>query len=403
MYFIIFQCNEPADSFELDESIEVSEVKLSEWNESKDFARKCKDCEKEIIIGNDYCEITDEKSIFICKNCKNIHINKAKKLSKISNIMSMKDEEDDFGKKLVDKISNFIQNNGSNNESIFYQKNLAQIKLLKDFINYLCLLRKLFMKGNNIYENLSNCLNYTEHLVDIASKNIAIYDLYHFNKECILYSYRNERNERLMSCDFKAKYWDLLCNCKKKKYLSLKMLKYISADYAKGKLVNPTEKKLMKDKYFQKNQINIDKEILIIVSKPYKKFIDYKLIFFQLTEKLKITQIQTDIDKLKKKLNLDKYLNSYFTAPSQFTIFRKSVNLILDKIIKDNFEKLKFIKPTLKTVNFALEFAGKIKTEISFFNKSKVTKSIKKKLEELIIALNKYKNSLEKKSEKEIL
>ena len=403
-YFINFQCDESAESSEsseLDESTEVAEVKLSEWNESKKFAKKCKGCRKEIAIGKDYCEITDTQTIFICNNCKSIHANKKLKLSKISDIISMKDDEDDFRKRLVEKISNFIQNNGSNKESIFYQKNLDQIELLKDFINYLFLLKKLFIKGNIIYKKLSNCLNYFDHLLDIASNNILIYDLYHFNKEFILYSYGNEENFRFLSKDFKAKYMDLLYNCKKKKYLSLKMLKYIYSDYAKRKLASLSEKKLMKAKYFKNEEKNIDKMILREVSKIYKKFTEYNLIFTQLNQELETTQLRADISKLKNELNLDKYLNSYFNAPSQFTMLRKSVNLILDKIIKNNLDKLKFIKPNLKTTNLALDFVGKIKFEISFFDNNKVANSIMEKLEKLISELNKYKNSLEKKSEKE--
>ena len=40
-----------------------------------------------------------------------------------------------------------------------------------------------------------NFVEYIEHLLDIASNNIQIYDLYHFNKETLIYSYLIREND----------------------------------------------------------------------------------------------------------------------------------------------------------------------------------------------------------------
>ena len=76
------------------------------------------------------------------------------------------------------------------------------------------------------------------------------------------------------------------------------------------------------------------------------------MIFSKLIQDLKITELQGEISKLKNEKNLDKYLNSFLNASGQFSFLRKTVNFILDKILKNNYKKLKFIKPSLKTVNY---------------------------------------------------
>ena len=48
-----------------------------------------------------------------------------------------------------------------------------------------------FIPGNSVwithYYYYSYFIDYSENLIDIAIKNINVYDLYHFNKETLIY------------------------------------------------------------------------------------------------------------------------------------------------------------------------------------------------------------------------
>ena len=264
---------------------------------------------------------------------------------------------------------------------------------MKHFIDYLFLLRNLFGNNNNSKKIISNFLEYSEKLIDIASKNILIYDLYHFNKEAIIYGYLYKKQIRFLSKEFRIKYNKMLFKCKKKKYLSLELLKYINEKYTEKGLSNKSERSIMNIKYFQKENIDIKKQIFSNASRICLKYYSIKKAFSELEQKLETIELQVKITKLESELNLDKYINSFLQTPGEFSLFRKSASLILDRIIRKNHEKLKFIEPNEKIINFTLKLISNIRAQLRVFNKkNKVATSIKTKLDKLKTTLISYKN-----------
>ena len=239
-------------------------MKLSEMNALKDFHEKCFDCKKEIFIERDYYykNNTNKKTLFICNTCRE----KNKSYKKYNLISEKKDKEDNFRNSIKDKFTYFIENNGKLPENEFYVNNLSQFQLFGKFVDYLCVIRELYSEENKKYKIFSQFINYSENLIDIANKNINIYDLYHFNEETIIYSYCNDKKTRFLSFDFKSNYEELLDNCTKNKYLSIQMLKYIYKKYEEMNLVNYLELDLMETKYFQIKEINIGKTIFLKAS-----------------------------------------------------------------------------------------------------------------------------------------
>ena len=193
-YFVSFPCGQ---------------FELNKYDENEDFSKKCKDCKKQIVIDKDFYKAKKTKTKFLCSNCYRKINDEKNKFKKISSIITMKDDDEDSRVEILDKFSNFIKSNGKYDNSEFYNKNLEQLELVKNFICYLCVLRKLFKEGNSMYKIVSNFLEYANCLIDEASNNIQIYDIYHFNKECIIYSYENNE-ERFLSEQFKKKYSSLL-------------------------------------------------------------------------------------------------------------------------------------------------------------------------------------------------
>ena len=104
-------------------------------------------------------------------------------------------------------------------------------------------------------------------------------------------------------------------------------------------------------------------------------------------------ELKVKFSKFEHELNLDKYINSFLQTPGEFSLFRKSASLILDRIIRKNHEKLKFIQPNEKIINFTLKLISNIKAQLGVFNKkNKVATSIKTKLNKLTTTLISYKN-----------
>ena len=372
------------------------EFKLSELNNAKSISQKCTDCKQEIIITDDYYIINNKNLLFFCKSCKKKEKNKNMNLIKISNAISKENEADsNYRISITNKLNNFIKNNNKSDDDDFYKVNLTNIELFKQFIDYLFLLRKLYINNNKIKDIISNFFDYSEKLIDVASQNILIYDLYHFNKETIVYGYLYKKNIRFLSKEFRIKYNDLLFKCKKKRYLSLEMLKYINEKYVSKELSNRNETLLMKIKYFQKENIDIKGIIFPIVSDISLNYFHIKNAFSELEHKLATIELKVKITKLEDELNLDKYINSFLQAPGKFSLFRKSASLILDKIIRKNHEKLRFIQPNEKIINFTLKLINKMRKQLDKFrkkNKKNIADSIIKKLNDLLIILNNYKN-----------
>ena len=377
-------------------------LKLSELNESKDVSLKCKDCNDEILINRDYCKKKKTKTVFICENCSQ----KKKRINmdfvKISSIFTKKDDDDNFNKEMEDKLTNFINKNEKLMVNEFYQKNLNSIELLGKFIIYLCFLRKLYAPKNEVNKVIFNFLEYFNHLIDVASKNKQIYDIYHFNKETIIYSYLNNDNEKFLSNEFKPLYTNLLFKCKNKRFLSLEMLKYIHEKYSEKKLVDNSKTTYMKLKYLKKEKIDVGREVFIKASDVSKAFLNIKSILIELNQELQSIKLKTKLIKLEDDSNLEKYLNSFLNIPSQFSIFRKSVSIILNKIIKQNYQKLNFNKPNEKIINLTLDLINRIIKQLSpKINNSDLAPSIIEKLNDLIKKLDGYKNAAMKKKDNE--
>ena len=265
-------------------------LKLEELKKTEEIRKKCDYCEIEINLENGYCSIDKSDTLFICQNCyqngKYINFFKRKEnFEKISTIFS-KNDEDALRKKIKNKFINFIAKNTISNKTDFYKTNLSKIKLLQDFIEYLCYLRKLYHKSNIIYKIIMNFIEYTEHLLDIATNNIQIYDLYHFNKETLIYSYLIRENDEFNLSDFISKYSELIDKCKKKRYLSREMLKYICKKYKEKNSI--TEKNILniENNFLKKiEEINIKNEVFskaLAVSINYLTTIVYFMIKYKL-------------------------------------------------------------------------------------------------------------------------
>lgn len=69
------------------------DFELSELNNIKTLSQKCKDCQKQIIIMDDFCEINNKTTIFFCKSCEKKEKNKNLNLIKISDIISKENED----------------------------------------------------------------------------------------------------------------------------------------------------------------------------------------------------------------------------------------------------------------------------------------------------------------------
>ena len=383
-YIISFSCTD-------------KDIKLSELNKSNALDKKCDICKNEIIKDTDFCNINEDNTQFVCVNCKKSNDNLS--LTRISEIIQKEKNksEENFRKTLVKKIDDFINNNGILKENEFYNKCLADIQLLKKFVLYLCFLRKLYAKKNNAYKIISNFLDYFEHLIDIAFTNIQLYDLYHFNKEAIIYSFGYDTGKTFLSKEFEDDYEELLNMCEKEKYLSLQMLKYIYEKYAEKGLSNKIAKKLMKVKYFKKEKINSSEKILSVASKISIKYLGIKKDLAELTNKLSAIELKTKFTKLEEELYLDKYIDSFLKMPGIFSSLRKCSSVILDKLIKKNYNKLEFIQPNERIINLTLSLISRMYKTLKKSNEKKIASSIWTKLNNLENTLQKYQNYISKK------
>lgn len=375
------------------------EYKLNELNKAQNISQKCRDCKQEIIITDDFCKMNNQNIFFFCKNCKKQKKNKNNDLIKISNVIYKEDEADSNRRNIImNKINNFINNNNKSDKDEFYNMNLINIELFKQFIDYLFLLRNLYIKNDRAKNIISNFLDYYEKLIDVASQNILIYDLYHFNKETIVYGYFYKNNIRFFSKKFRIKYKSLLFKCKKKRYLSLEMLKYINENYVLEKLSDRDETLWMKIKYFQEENIDIKRIIFPTVAQISFDYLHIQKAFSELEHRLETIELKVKITKLEDELNLDKYLDSFLQIPGKFSLFRKSASLILDRIIRKNHEKLRFIQPSEKIIIMTLQVINKMRNQLNKFKKPKkektknIANSIINKLNNLVNILNNYKN-----------
>ena len=380
-HLIIFRCI----SFEL--------AKLKSTNEVR---KKCCCCINEISIEKDYCSIQKSETIFICENCYEEEkykdfLLKKDNFAKISSIIFSKNAHDDTRKRIKNKFKNFIANNNSSNKNKFYTKNLSEVELLQNFIEYLCYLRKLYNEKNEVYKIISNFLEYSEHLLDIASNNIQIYDLYHFNKETLIYSYLIEKQKEISLINFNWKYACLIDKCEQKRYLSQEMLKYICNKYKERNSIDENDIITIKRKYLKEiKNMNIKNEVFSRASAPSLNYLTISSAFAEINSELQIIKLKAGLNKLNEEIFIDKYLNSYLNIPGEFLSLRKSSSLILNKLIKKNHKKLNFINPGKKIVNLTLDLISRIRKKLLKGKNNKIDNSIRNKLNNLEATLLGY-------------
>ena len=363
-------------------------IKLEELKKTKEIRKKCDYCEIEINLENDYCSIDKSDTLFICENCyqnekyKNFPLNE-ENFEKISTIFR-KNDEDALRKRIRHKFINFITKNNISNKTNFYKTNLSKIKLLQNFIEYLCYLKKLYHKKNIIYKIIMNFVEYTEHLIDIASNNIQIYDLYHFNKETLIYSYLIKENDKFYLSDFKSKYSGLIEKCKQKRYLSKEMLKYICTKYKEKNSIIENNILNIENKYLKEiEEINIKNEVFSKASTVSINYLTISSIFSEINNELQIIKLKTRLTKLDGEIFIDKYLNSYLNIPGEFLSLRKCSSIILNKLIEKNYEKLNFNQPNRRIVHLTLDFINKLRNKLNKDKKFKIDYSIRIKLNAL--------------------
>ena len=259
--------------------------------------------------------------------------------------------------------------------------------MLKNFIIYLCYLRKIYDDKNIIYKIISNFLEYSEHLLDIALNNIEIYDLYHFNKETIIYSYLIDDDKKISLNKFQSKYTNLLNKCEKKKYLSQKMLELICKKYEQKDAISPDVIFNIKNRYLKQIKINIKKEVFSGASSAKLNYLTISSAFQEIKDELQLIKLKIGLNKLNGEIVIDNYLNSYLNIPAEFLSLRKSSSIILNKLIKKNHEKLNFIKPSKKIINSTLDLIFKIKKNL---DEGEVGTSLRDKLNKLESILSSY-------------
>ena len=171
------------------------------------------------------------------------------------------------------------------------------------------------------------------------------------------------------------------------------MLKYIHNRYKEKGLVNEEKTEIMEEYYLKKEKIIIKNEVFSRASEPSKIFISISSMFREIQQNLDIIELKIGFNKLNNALSLENYINSYLNVPEKFNIFRKSVSLILEKIIKKNSDKLKFIQPSKKIINLTLDLIWRINKKLT---KDNIDDSIRNKLKNLENILKGYNNRKEK-------
>ena len=375
-------------------------INLIDAYNNKDYCIKCKECENPININKDYFKIIDKKLKFKCENC----ILKKKKKNKYIKLSEYKYEiNNNIGNSVINKLNNLIKVNNKKQLTEFYIENLNEKKQLDKFLNYLLFVLRFFPKDSKIEKIIINFFKYLNYMIDIASKNILLFDIYHFKKECNIYA--DDYKEEFLSENFNKFYSELLKRCSKQKFLSIEMLKFVHKNLYNLNLSLPLNKYILIDNYIKKKD-NIKKKIYDIIFKIKKYYLDLELFETKINYELRILSLENEIKEITGNLKIDKYYDSFFEKPGDFALIRKNINLILDRIIKKNFNKLNYNQPNIKIIKLSFGFISKLKNKLNTINTNNkndldLINNIKNKLKELEIILTKYQNFLNKNLVKE--
>ena len=283
----------------------------------------------------------------------------------------------------------------------FYNENIEEINELETFLKYVLFILTKFPLTKKAKNIITTFLKYFDYMIDIALENAIIYDIYHFKKECNIYGDYYQTNE-FLSQKFNLFYSKLLLRCKKKKYLSLEMLKYIHQNLYEKENAFPLENYILINNFYEVKKENMVEQIFDVASIINKYYLEISFFLNEINFENRLCSLENTVKELIGDLKIDKYYDSFFNIPGELSLTRRNVKFILDRIIKTNSNSLDFHEPNLKIIKksffFIENLIKNLDLKITDKNKSELINSIKNKLNSLKQTLTKYQNFLNRKS-----
>ena len=313
-----------------------------------EFYIKCSNCEK--ILKYEEGIYSNKINEFKCENCK-AKI-EGKKLS-----INLNNEEYKFSVKKIDKLY-FTESEEQQKFELFqkYKKEIILLKLFTEIILY-----------NISYDDLSDrkiiCQNFIDlfgKFIDIVLENQNYYDVYSIVKELSLYG---NKYESIFNSDY---YKILINNVSKQKFLALNLFEYIKSKF---KIQNQY------NNFINLFKFNLKKEIVntfYIDSSIYNEIVKY---ITTLKNEEKIKNLESQILNLNNNNLLNNYYLSYFLIPPKIILKRKNINILLSKILSNNFVELKEIIPSQNMLKTIIK-------EISSFKNENISIELKNKLKD---------------------
>ena len=375
--------------------------KIEEIYNNNKFCFKCNQCQNIISVNTDYLNTENNKIKFICNNCF-----VKKHMKNFTKLVDYKGEKENISLDILNNLNDLKNVKEKNQLTEFYNENLIEINEFEIFLKYLFFTSNFFPTNSQEKKIINNFFEYLKKMIEISLNNKILYDIYHFKREANIYADIYEDNE-FLSDNFNKFYSELLNKCSKKKYLSLEMLKYVHENLFKLELALPIDDYILIANFFKENNNkNITTKIYKVISDISKSFLEFKSEENKINFKNKIYNLENKVSELNGEIKIEKYLNSFFNVPGEFSLIRKNINFILGKIIKNNANKLKFNKPNIKIIKLTIEFIGKIKENLHniIVNKKddiNLKNSISEKLKKLEEILTKYQNALNSKYKNE--
>ena len=290
----------------------------------------------------------DKQDKFLCENCKN----ESYKINKLEVKFNNKHNYNILEK--IDNLYSTITEEQSKNELFdIYKKKIISLKNFIRVILYNYTYDYL-EERNFIFENFFECL---QKFIEIILENQYYYDVYTIINELTLYG--NKYEYKFESNEFYQYYHYLILNCSQQKYLSLLLYDFIKKKYGIYSLnisnLN-VNREYMDNFYFN---CNIYNDIIKYINK--KK------------EEQELLDLKSSILKINNENALHQYYLSYFEFPSQIILKKKLINIVLFKIISENYKKFDEIIPTKNMIKTILK-------EINILKKSNISKELIEKL-----------------------
>ena len=308
-----------------------------------EFYLKCSKCDKILKYEEDIYS-NKENNEFKCKNCVENEKNETKLIINVNN------KELNFSLEQIDKLY-YTESEEQTKFELFqnYKKKIVFLKLFCEIILY----NYSFDDSSDRKIICLNFLNLFQKFINIIFENQKYYDVYSIIKELTLYGNKYES-------ELDSEYYKILINnASKQKYLSIRLFNFIKAKY---KSYYPIEFKYKKEVV---DTFHID-------SKIYNEIIKY-IIDFRKEEK--IQQLESEILKLKNDNYINNYYLSYFLIPSKLILKRKCINILLSKVLSNNFLEFKDVIPSQNMLKMIIQ-------EISSFKNQNIPINLKNKLKE---------------------